>query len=272
MKKEKELNNHTVDASQYDQNYFLEECEGYTEYITTQGNTISKRLEILFKLADPKPGMRVLDIGCGRGESLAQLSKQKIEIWGIDFAPEAIKLSQKLITDVNLEKNKFAFLIRTNAKELPFPNGTFDLIFMLDIVEHLNPVELHLALSEAHRLLRGRGKLMIHTAPNLWYYKYGYPFYRLFEKILDNHLPKDPKERLTYHKLVHVNEQSPHSLAKSLKKAGFKSKVWTDDFQRIWEKRGEIGYLGGWIVTHTFLIKNIFCGDILAIAQKGKWH
>lgn len=270
LNKIEKTDNHSVDPSNYDMDYFLEECEGYQEYISTKGQILTKRLVVPIKLANPKRGMRILDIGCGRGELLAHFSQQEIEIWGIDFAQHAINLSQQLLDDANQETNPFAFLIRSNAKELPFPDCMFDIIFMLDIVEHLNPSELQLALSEAYRLLHSEAKLIIHTAPNLWYYKYGFPFYRLYEKIFGKDLPKDPKERFTYHKHVHINEQSPHSLAKSLKSAGFKRKVWTDDFHRIWAKRGKISLIGGWLVTHIPLIKNVFCGDIVAIGQKGE--
>ena len=41
--------------------------------------------------------MKILDLGCGRGELLVHLAQQGALIWGMDYAEEALNLTQELL-------------------------------------------------------------------------------------------------------------------------------------------------------------------------------
>jgi SAM-dependent methyltransferase len=259
-----------VDASLYGADYFLHECEGYEEFAASDGHILSDRLATAVSYADVQPGMRVLDIGCGRGETLAWLMRQGVEACGVDYASEALRLARGVIQTANTEAKCSHSLIAANACRLPFSSGSFDRALMLDIVEHLHPWELEQALDEVARVLRQDGKLIVHTAPNLWYYRYGYPFFRLFERFRGNRLPRDPRLRFRFHQHVHVNEQSPRSLAKALRHAGFRPRVWLEDTQRRWAQRDRLTHLLGWLVTHCYPLRWVFSGDVLGVGCKVK--
>lgn len=259
---------HPVDASLYDTAYFLSECEGYEEFTASSGRILSKRLATVLAYVDVQPGMRVLDVGCGRGESLIWLMRQGAEAWGLDYATEALRLAAGVVQATGPEVERHHCLLAANARLLPFSPESFDRVLMLDIVEHLYPWELEQALEEARRVLKRGGKLVVHTAPNLWYYQFGYPLFRLFERLRGVRLPKDPRQRFRYHQHVHVNEQSPRSLAQALRQAGFRPRVWLGDTQRRWANRGRFIYVLGWIVTHCYPFRWVFCGDILSEAYK----
>jgi cyclopropane fatty-acyl-phospholipid synthase-like methyltransferase len=264
-KSKKELH---IDPSLYDVSYFLGECEGYEEFLSTAGEALSRRLATSLTYASLLPGMRVLDVGCGRGESLVWLAKRGIEVWGLDYSPVALHLAADAIRKA--ENSGPRILLAADARHLPFKSESFDCVLMFDIVEHLYPRELEQALNHVHRVLKWGGKLIIHTAPNLWYYKYGYPLYRIFEYLRGVRLPRDPRERFRYHRLVHVNEQSPRSLAITLRQAGFLPRVWVEDIQQRWMSGDRLSSILGWFVTHSFTLKWLFCGDILAEGQKVK--
>ncbi|MCA9911354.1 MAG: hypothetical protein KC519_22025, partial [Anaerolineae bacterium] len=55
-------------SSLYTEEYFRTACEGFDEFNSSEGEQLSRRLNSAFSLAQVGPGMRILDVGCGRGE------------------------------------------------------------------------------------------------------------------------------------------------------------------------------------------------------------
>jgi ubiquinone/menaquinone biosynthesis C-methylase UbiE len=219
-------------------------------------------------MAQVQPGMRVVDVGCGRGEIVFHSALRGAQAWGIDYAPEALTLANETFADRAAQETVGSFhFVNSDSRHLPFPTETVDLVFMLDVVEHLTPHELQQALSEAHRILCAGGKMIIHTMPNLWYYRLGYPIYRALQRLRGHRLPADPRDRWAY-KHVHVNEQTPLSLSRSLRKSGFETRVWlrttqTYDYEpNIWVRRGMA------LLTQAYPLKLIFCNDIFAEGTK----
>jgi len=259
-----------VDPACYDEGYFLSECEGHQQFAASGGGLLSARLYAALARADVGPGMRVLDIGCGRGESLIWLSRQGATSWGLDYSEAALRIARRTLAASSREERSRCLALAADAKHLPFAPGCFHRVLMLDIVEHLHPWELALALEEARRVLAPEGMLVVHTAPNRWYYRFGYPLYRLYQRLRGLSLPRDPRDRFPSHGQVHVNEQSPLSLRRGLGRAGFRVRVWVGDTQERWRGQGRLGTLAGWIVTHAHPLKWVFCGDLFAIGWKGR--
>ena len=212
-----------VGAERYDEAYFLGACEGYEEFIATDGAHLSRRLRQAFHAAAIAPGMKVLDVGCGRGEILRRCAEMDVLAYGVDFAPVAVRMARELALGG-------VGLYQADAKALPFPGGLFDRVLMFDLVEHLHPWELDRALSDARRVLRPGGRLVVHTAPNAWYDRFAYPIVRRVRTLTGQgrRYPKDPRSIIPDNLDVHVNEQSVLSLRRSLARAGFRARVWLD--------------------------------------------
>ncbi|HEC35144.1 MAG TPA: class I SAM-dependent methyltransferase [Anaerolineae bacterium] len=211
----------------YDRAYYLEDCEGYELFIRTAGKRLPLRLEGVFHWADVRAGMHVLDVGTGRGELVWRCATEGAFAVGIDYAPAALEIaSEGREQEAGRVTPVFSL---SDGCALPFRSAAFDRVFMADLVEHLHPWQLERALDEAYRVLVTQGMLIIHTSPNLWYYRYGYPLFRLFEALRGNRLPRDPRDRYVYHKEAHVNEQSLLSLRRSLRQAGFRRhRMWLE--------------------------------------------
>jgi SAM-dependent methyltransferase len=98
-----------------------------------------------------KPGMKVLDCGCGPGGlsvGLAAAVGTKGEIIGVDFAESQIAAA-KIYSKSNL-----SFQVGS-LYELPYPDSSFDLAFSHAVFEHLaEPIR---AMREIHRVLRPAG-------------------------------------------------------------------------------------------------------------------
>jgi len=263
----KKASQQSVPPDAYTREYFEVHCEGYEEYKISQGRSLSSRLVAAMDLADLKEGMRVLDIGCGRGEILLHSALLGANAWGIDYAPVALELAKETISLSNSSSSGRMGLIQSAAEILPFCNSSIDVVFMLDVVEHLYPNELETALTEVKRVLRPGGRIVVHTMPNLWYYGVGYPLYRILQGLRGNKLPANPRLRFNYSH-VHVYEQTPISLYRNLSKIGFKTKVWVKSHQSYGYERNRLVRFGMIILSRLFPFRYIFANDIFAVAIK----
>lgn len=100
-----------------------------------------------FNLASPK---KVLDIGCGTGE-FSTLYKNH-DYTGIDISSRYIEFAKKH------HKGKFAVM---DATTLQFPDQSFDYVLIMAILHHLSDQDVAKVLSEAKRVLKPGGKVLI---------------------------------------------------------------------------------------------------------------
>lgn len=92
-----------------------------------------------------KAGSKVLDVGCGKGFQLFELTRvvPGIEVYGIDISEYAIEHCQEEIRDR---------LQIGNATSLPFPDKHFDLVFSITTLHNLHNYDLDKALREVERV------------------------------------------------------------------------------------------------------------------------
>lgn len=227
----------TVPSDLYTEDYFRTACEGYDEFNQSEGEQLSRRLKAAFELAEVRPGMTVLDVGCGRGEILRHCAALGANAFGVDYAAVAVDMSADVVDrSASVAMGRIG-VGQANARQLPFPASVFDRVLMFDVVEHLYPWELDEALREVHRVLKPDGVFIVHTAPNVWYDRYAYPVVRFVRTLMGQgkDYPKNPREFLVGVNVhVHVNEQSMFSLRRVLHRADFDAHVWLDSPPQQW--------------------------------------
>ncbi len=103
-------------------------------------------------LARVPAGAAVLDIGARDG-GLRRYLPDGVRYQGIDIAPEFAR------PDV---------LIRDISQGIPFPDGSYDFAFGIEVLEHV-PNPFH-TLREIHRVLRSEGVLIL-SVPNPYHFK-----------------------------------------------------------------------------------------------------
>lgn len=251
-----------IDSSAYTQEYFLTDAEGHVEYTTTGGRVLPSRLRVALEEAGPLAGRRVLDLGCGRGEIVFQCLSQSARAVGADYATAALSLARRILP------GDVPPLVRSDAKHLPFPDDTFDVVFMLDLVEHLLPDELAASYREVRRVLAPGGRLIIHTMPNLWYYRYGYPVFRAVQRLRGVRLPRDPRLR-SQEKHVHVNEQTLLTMRRDLRAAGLDARVELRNVQDFSARESNpLVQRAMHFLAEVPPFAWVFCDDIIAVALK----
>jgi len=94
----------------------------------------------------------VLDVGCSHGGGVEALWEMGIRASGVDISSNAVKMAQRRHGDNDLCVDKC--WQSASATSLPFVNSTFDAIISTDVLEHLDPTESDMAVSELVRVTR----------------------------------------------------------------------------------------------------------------------
>ena len=103
------------------------------------------------KLFSPK---NALDIGCAKGFLVYALQEQGVDAYGVDVSQYAVLGAPK-------ETKGTLMLADVEQHNLPFCDASFDLVLLLDVIEHLHSHN-HL-LSEIHRILKPQGICCLKT-------------------------------------------------------------------------------------------------------------
>lgn len=116
------------------------------------------------------PGDKVLDIGCGRGDSCDQLVSAGFDVIGVDVNPDALK--QASFSSKTKFHYRGPFFLQADATTLPFSNGTFDIAIMQAFLTTITTKEDRFrVLREAHRVLKPHSCLYIADFGQTWHLK-----------------------------------------------------------------------------------------------------
>lgn len=125
------------------------------------------RLESAVRLAKngitDSSNIRVVDLGCGQGVFLGLLEEnfKKIQIFGLDKEPEILDLEKKLRAKIQI----------ADLQKSGFPDGFFDVVFCLDVLEHIK--DLRNPAKEIRRILKKDGMLITSCPTENLFYKLG---------------------------------------------------------------------------------------------------
>lgn len=96
----------------------------------------------------------VLDAGCGEGMTLAYLqARSPFRSVGLDLDPARLRWAA--------DDGAVSPLVCGNAEDLPFPDGSFEMVMVLEVLEHVGRPER--ALREAHRVC---SRYLLASVPN----------------------------------------------------------------------------------------------------------
>ena len=123
------------------------------EYIT---NNIKKHYGIKKDKENYLNGLNILDIGCGGGLISEPMSRLGANVTGIDASEKNVKIA-KLHAKKNELKINYLNTTPENLKDFE----KFDIILNLEIIEHVNDVNLY--IKSCHKLLKKNGIMFTAT-------------------------------------------------------------------------------------------------------------
>lgn len=204
-----------VSAEHYTEQYYLESCGG-AEFFRLYGPKVVKPLQAYaLKRAELAPGMKALEVGCGRGELLYQLGEKGVLGVGVDYAAPALRLAARTAK---------ALVALCDAKRLPFRDRSFERIFFLGVMDHLHDWELEACFREFRRTLKPGGFVLANTCTNKQYYKnLSYGLRKALARLLGLKEPSPP--RSSEDRVLHVNEHDEKNLSEFFRRIGWKAEI-----------------------------------------------
>lgn len=164
---------------------------GYYDKAYLNGFIIQKNWHIL-KFYNFKKNIsqkeKILDYGCGPG-TFSSFFKKKNYV-GIDISKKQIDYAKKKY------KKKFHLI----DKKIPYKKNTFDVVVLVEIIEHLTDRQLKNIFKEIRRVLKKNGRIILST-PN---YNSLWPILEFFLNFIGNvkyenqHINKFTKKKLSY--------------------------------------------------------------------------
>lgn len=161
---------------------------GHASQVWTRG--LERRLQMVLRHVGLE-GKRILDIGCGVGAFVRRLREFTPQVYGFDIDRESVVTGAEELPGLALAV----------GEHMPYPDASFDVIFLHEVLEHVDDDVA--TLKEARRVLAPGGRVVIFVPNRL------YPFethgiflgrkYVFGNMPLVNYLPDAARNRLVPH-------------------------------------------------------------------------
>jgi 2-polyprenyl-3-methyl-5-hydroxy-6-metoxy-1,4-benzoquinol methylase len=102
-------------------------------------------------------GRTLLDVGCNWGRWTIAATRAGWRPTGIDRARKSIGAARRVAEQLGVD----AEYVVGDARELPFPGGSFDAVFSYSVLQHLAKGDVQLVVGEIRRVLRPGGVVWI---------------------------------------------------------------------------------------------------------------
>jgi SAM-dependent methyltransferase len=136
-------------------------------------------------------GRRILDDGCGVGIYTAAFQRETSHVFGIELEAERARAA----------RGRARGVARAVGEHLPFADGTFDVVFSHEVLEHVGDDRRYTA--EMVRVTRGGGRIVVFVPNRLYPFEthgvYWRGVYHFGNVPLVNYLPGPLRDRLAPH-------------------------------------------------------------------------
>ena len=134
----------------------LAAVRGHPSYVWRFGQ--DRRIALVQQYV-PLVGKRILDIGCGVGMYVRKFREFSDHVWGIDVEVPRVVHGSRVVPNLSVAR----------GENLPFKDETFDVIFLNEMLEHVEDDAQ--TLREAMRTLRPGGYIVIFVPNRLYFFE-----------------------------------------------------------------------------------------------------
>ncbi|GAB3152173.1 cyclopropane-fatty-acyl-phospholipid synthase family protein [Amycolatopsis stemonae] len=141
----------------------LDESMAYSSaYFTAESQSLEQaqhdKLELICRKLGLRPGMRLLDIGCGWGSLLVHAAKHHgVEAVGITLSAEQLQHIRGRLAQHDLEDR--VEVRRQDYRELP--DAPFDAVASIEMGEHVGEVNYPAYAATLHKMVKPGGRVLI---------------------------------------------------------------------------------------------------------------
>jgi cyclopropane-fatty-acyl-phospholipid synthase len=135
-------------------------CAIYSKGAETLEDAQLAKLELIAGKLDLKPGMRLLDVGCGWGSFAIHAAKNYgVTVTGVTLSPSQAELAREKVAQAGLSEQ--VEIRVADYRELP--GGSFDAIVSIGMSEHVGESQIDNYAKSLFALLRPGGVLLNHA-------------------------------------------------------------------------------------------------------------
>ena len=134
-------------------------CAYWTPQARSLEDAQAAKLDLICRKLGLRPGMRLLDVGCGWGSLLLHAAEHYgVEAVGVSISAEQVALARRRIADAGL-----ADRIEVRLQDYrEIPDGPFDAISSIGMAEHVGSAQYLTYAAGLYRLLTPGGRLLNH--------------------------------------------------------------------------------------------------------------
>ena len=158
-----------------------------------------------------RPGIQLLDVGCGTGGLLADAARAGAEVVGIDISEGMLQVARKRFQDSVLNGKETLYHASVTELDELFADHTFDVVTSTLVFSELYPAERTWAMNEFYRILKPSGVLILADEVQP----------RRFIKRLVHAIMRVPLAIVTY-VIAQIGTKAIPDIAEEVSQAGFK--------------------------------------------------
>lgn len=122
---------------------------------------VKDRIRNIFDLIGPIYGIKILDLGTANGLVSIECAKRGALSIGLDFSKVALRNAKTCANQSSIDVR----FVCSDCSILPFKSESFDMLLLVDLVEHLDKSLYEKTIMECYHVLKKRGRIVIYT-PN----------------------------------------------------------------------------------------------------------
>lgn len=219
-----------------------------------------KHKDKLLHLLDINKGEKILDVGCEVGAMMVYTGLMGAEVSGVDIDPDSVKKANLYLEKYGIKGRAIA----GDARNLEFPDNSFDKVVSSDFLEHMKSEDNIRVLEEIRRVVKPGGIIVIKT-PNLAYLKCSRRF-KMLKRLLKFKNPFSVVIPHTEgHGHQHIGLLTKSRLIKILKAAGFLNFCFHYDINSKIER---VNYPLAEFLSWNPLLRNIFTDELIVLVRK----